>query len=85
MLPALTNQFITLLKASSEVYFLGLIARPRELLQGDTTSGAQTRSLSALVTSDPFYLILASPLTHLVSHRRSTPPQPRYSSATRDH
>ena len=33
MLPALMNQFISLLKASSLVYFLGLVANQRELFQ----------------------------------------------------
>ncbi len=46
VLPALVNQFISLLKASSLVYFLGLIAGQRELFQVGRDLNAQTGSLS---------------------------------------
>jgi polar amino acid transport system substrate-binding protein len=67
VLPALANQFISLLKASSLVYFLGLIASQRELFQVGRDLNAQTGNLSPLVAAGLFYLLLTVPLTHLVN------------------
>jgi polar amino acid transport system substrate-binding protein len=67
VLPALVNQFISLLKASSLVYFLGLIASQRELFQVGRDLNAQTGNLSPLVAAGLFYLMLTIPLTHLVN------------------
>jgi polar amino acid transport system substrate-binding protein len=67
VLPALVNQFISLLKASSLVYFLGLIASQRELFQVGRDLNAQTGNLSPLVAAGIFYLALTIPLTHLVN------------------
>ncbi|MGV9798378.1 ABC transporter substrate-binding protein/permease [Mycobacterium sp. NPDC003449] len=79
VLPALVNQFISLLKASSLVYFLGLIANQRELFQVGRDLNAQTGNLSPLVAAGLFYLILTIPLTHLVNYidnrlRKGRPP-----------
>ncbi|MHC9292451.1 ABC transporter substrate-binding protein/permease [Mycobacterium sp. LTG2003] len=79
VLPALMNQFISLLKASSLVYFLGLIANQRELFQVGRDLNAQTGNLSPLVAAGLFYLMLTIPLTHLVNFidnrlRRGRPP-----------
>jgi polar amino acid transport system substrate-binding protein len=60
-------QFISLLKASSLVYFLGLVANQRELFQVGRDLNAQTGNLSPLVAAGLFYLLLTVPLTHLVS------------------
>ncbi|EJZ06782.1 polar amino acid ABC transporter inner membrane subunit [Mycolicibacterium vaccae ATCC 25954] len=68
VLPALMNQFISLLKASSLVYFLGLIANQRELFQVGRDLNAQTGNLSPLVAAGLFYLALTIPLTHLVNY-----------------
>jgi polar amino acid transport system substrate-binding protein len=68
VLPALVNQFISLLKASSLVYFLGLVASQRELFQVGRDLNAQTGNLSPLVAAGLFYLILTIPLTHLVNY-----------------
>jgi polar amino acid transport system substrate-binding protein len=68
VLPALVNQFIALLKASSLVYFLGLIADQRELFQVGRDLNAQTGNLSPLVAAGLFYLVLTIPLTHLVNY-----------------
>lgn len=68
VLPALVNQFIALLKASSLVYFLGLIASKRELFQVGRDLNAQTGNLSPLVAAGLFYLALTIPLTHLVNY-----------------
>ncbi|WP_328363530.1 ABC transporter substrate-binding protein/permease [Mycobacterium sp. NBC_00419] len=79
VLPALVNQFISLLKASSLVYFLGLVASQRELFQVGRDLNAQTGNLSPLVAAGLFYLLLTIPLTHLVNYidnrlRRGRPP-----------
>ncbi|BBY85869.1 amino acid ABC transporter permease [Mycolicibacterium tokaiense] len=79
VLPALVNQFISLLKASSLVYFLGLIASQRELFQVGRDLNAQTGNLSPLVAAGLLYLALTIPLTHLVNYiddrlRRGRPP-----------
>ncbi|WP_407664632.1 ABC transporter substrate-binding protein/permease [Mycolicibacterium anyangense] len=79
VLPALVNQFISLLKASSLVYFLGLVASQRELFQVGRDLNAQTGNLSPLVAAGLFYLVLTIPLTHLVNYidarlRRGRPP-----------
>jgi len=66
VLPALMNQFISL-KASSLVYFLGLVANQRELFQVGRDLNAQTGNLSPLVAAGFFYLLLTIPLTHLVN------------------
>ena len=68
VLPALMNQFISLLKASSLVYFLGLVADQRELFQVGRDLNAQTGNLSPLVAAGLLYLALTIPLTHLVNH-----------------
>src|SRR4051812_14127983 len=78
-LPALVNQFISLLKASSLVYFLGLVANQRELFQVGRDLNAQTGNLSPLVAAGLFYLVLTIPLTHLVNYidarlRKGKPP-----------
>ncbi|BBW99487.1 amino acid ABC transporter permease [Mycolicibacterium moriokaense] len=79
VLPALMNQFISLLKASSLVYFLGLVANQRELFQVGRDLNAQTGNLSPLVAAGLLYLVLTVPLTHLVNYidnrlRRGRPP-----------
>ncbi|WP_301122190.1 ABC transporter substrate-binding protein/permease [Mycolicibacterium fortuitum] len=79
VLPALMNQFIALLKASSLVYFLGLVASQRELFQVGRDLNAQTGNLSPLVAAGLFYLLLTIPLTHLVNFvdnrlRKGRPP-----------
>jgi polar amino acid transport system substrate-binding protein len=81
VLPALMNQFISLLKASSLVYFLGLVANQRELFQVGRDLNAQTGNLSPLVAAGLFYLILTIPLTHLVNYidarlRKGKPAEP---------
>ncbi|QNI04924.1 ABC transporter permease subunit [Mycobacterium kubicae] len=68
VLPALVNQFIALLKASALVYFLGLIAKQRELFQVGRDLNAQTGNLSPLVAAGLCYLILTVPLTHFVNY-----------------
>lgn len=68
VLPALMNQFISLIKDSSLVYFLGLLATQRELFAVGRDLNAQTGNLSPLVAAGIVYLALTIPLTHLVNH-----------------
>lgn len=68
VLPALMNQFISLIKDSSLVYFLGLLASQRELFAVGRDLNAQTGNLSPLVAAGIVYLVLTIPLTHLVNY-----------------
>ncbi|WP_194852718.1 ABC transporter substrate-binding protein/permease [Nocardia sp. SYP-A9097] len=68
VLPALMNQFIALIKDSSLIYFLGLLATQRELFAVGRDLNAQTGSLSPLVAAGLMYLVLTVPLTHLVNY-----------------
>nr|WP_076482127.1 ABC transporter substrate-binding protein/permease [Williamsia sterculiae] len=68
VLPALMNQFISLIKDSSLVYFLGLLASQRELFAVGRDLNAQTGNLSPLVAAGLIYLVLTIPLTHLVNY-----------------
>jgi polar amino acid transport system permease protein len=67
VLPALVNQFIALVKESSLVYFLGLLASQRELFRIGQDSAATNGNLSPLLLAGIFYLIITVPLTHLVN------------------
>lgn len=68
VLPALMNQFIALIKDSSLIYFLGLLANQRELFAVGRDLNAQTGNLSPLVAAGLLYLALTIPLTHLVNY-----------------
>ncbi len=68
VLPALMNQFISLIKDSSLIYFLGLIVSQRELFAVGRDLNAQTGNLSPLVAAGILYLVLTIPLTHLVNY-----------------
>ncbi|QCQ92992.1 ABC transporter substrate-binding protein/permease [Rhodococcus sp. SGAir0479] len=68
VLPALMNQFISLIKDSSLIYFLGLLVTQRELFAVGRDLNAQTGNLSPLVAAGLFYLALTIPLTHLVNY-----------------
>ena len=84
VLPALVNQFISLLKASALVYFLGLVAGERELFQVGRDLNAQTGNLSPLVAAGLFYLALTIPLTHLVNYIDRRLRQGRAETASED-
>jgi polar amino acid transport system permease protein len=66
VLPALVNQFIALVKDSSLVYLLGLLADQRELFRIGQDLAANTGNLSPLVAAGFVYLVITVPLTHLV-------------------
>ncbi|MFY1620489.1 amino acid ABC transporter permease [Micromonospora sp. WMMD736] len=67
VLPAWVNQLIALIKDSSLVYFLGLVASQRELFRIGQDYAATTGNESALLLAGLFYLALTVPLTHLVN------------------
>jgi polar amino acid transport system permease protein/polar amino acid transport system substrate-binding protein len=67
VLPALVNQFISLIKDSSLVYFLGLLATQRDLFRIGQDAAANTGNESALVLAGLFYLVITVPLTHAVN------------------
>ena len=67
VLPALVNQFISLLKDSSLVFMLGLASSDREIFRIGNDAMANTGNLSPLVAAGLLYLILTVPLTHFVN------------------
>lgn len=67
VLPALVNQLISLIKDSSLIYMLGLLASQREIFRIGNDSAANTGNLSPLVAAGLLYLCLTIPLTHLVN------------------
>ncbi|CAM3323100.1 Arginine transport system permease protein ArtQ [Arthrobacter ulcerisalmonis] len=67
VLPALMNQFIALIKDSSLVFTLGLLATERELFQIGQDAAARSGNLSPYVAAAIFYLAMTIPLTHLVN------------------
>ncbi|AKT51514.1 amino acid ABC transporter permease [Arsenicicoccus sp. oral taxon 190] len=67
VLPALVNQLISLIKESSLVYFLGLLASQRELFRIGQDYAANTGNQSALLLAGLFYLVITVPLTHVVN------------------
>ena len=67
VLPALVNQLISLIKDSSLVYLLGLMASQREIFRIGNDQAANTGNLSPLVAAGLLYLVLTIPLTHLVN------------------
>ena len=67
VLPALMNQFISLLKDSSLVFMLGLASGEREIFRIGNDAMANSGNLSPLVAAGVLYLILTVPLTHVVN------------------
>jgi polar amino acid transport system permease protein len=67
VLPALVNQFILLVKDSSLVYFLGLLASQRDLFRIGQDLAANTGNLSPLTAAALCYLAITVPLTHVVN------------------
>ena len=67
VLPALVNQLIALIKESSLVYFLGLVASQRDLFRIGQDQAANTGNESALLLAGLFYLVITIPMTHAVN------------------
>lgn len=79
VLPALVNQFISNVKDSSLIYFLGLLASEREIFRVGQDAAVVTGNLSPLLLAGIFYLVITVPLTHLVNfidHRLRTGKRP---------
>lgn len=68
VLPALVNQLISLIKDSSLIYMLGLLASQREIFRIGNDQAATTGNLSPLLAAGLLYLCLTVPLTHLVNY-----------------
>jgi polar amino acid transport system permease protein len=67
VLPALVNQFIALIKESSLVFVLGLLASEREVFQIGKDLASTSGNLSPYVAAGLFYLVMTIPLTHFVN------------------
>ncbi|MHC6221630.1 amino acid ABC transporter permease [Arthrobacter sp. MMS24-S77] len=67
VLPALVNQFIALIKESSLLFTLGLVATEREIFQIGKDAASNSGNLSPYVAAAIFYLALTIPLTHFVN------------------
>jgi polar amino acid transport system permease protein len=67
-LPALANQFISIVKDSSLVYFLGLLTSQRDLFTIGQNTSVNTANLSPLVAAGLVYLLITIPLTHAINH-----------------
>jgi polar amino acid transport system permease protein len=68
ILPALANQFISIVKDSSLVYFLGLLTSQRDLFTIGQNASVNTANLSPLVAAGLVYLLITIPLTHAINH-----------------
>ncbi|WP_113436219.1 amino acid ABC transporter permease/ATP-binding protein [Rhizobium sp. SYY.PMSO] len=67
VIPALTNQFINIVKDSSLIFVLGLMVSERELYRIGQDIAQRTGNLSPLTAVGIAYLIITVPLTHLVN------------------
>ncbi|MEW1819306.1 amino acid ABC transporter permease [Arthrobacter sp. NPDC080031] len=67
VLPSLMNQFIGVVKDSSLVYVLGLLAEQRDLFRIGQDASINFGNLSPLVVAGCFYLVITIPLTHVVN------------------
>ena len=67
VIPTLVNQFIAVIKDSSLVYTLGLIADEREIFRIGQDASVSNANLSPLVAAGLVYLLLTVPLTHIVN------------------
>ncbi|MGA3247094.1 MAG: amino acid ABC transporter permease [Paraburkholderia sp.] len=89
ILPALANQFISIVKDSSLVYFLGLLISQRDLFTIGQNTSVNTANLSPLVAAGVVYLLITVPLTHAINHidrwtnRHANPQQGAARGATR--
>jgi polar amino acid transport system permease protein len=68
VIPSLVNQFIGVIKDSSLVYTLGLIAGEREIFRVGNDAAVSNANLSPLVAAGLMYLVITVPLTHTVNH-----------------
>jgi len=67
ILPALTGQFILVIKSTALVYLLGLVAGQREMFAIAQDSATNNASLSPLVAAGLVYLVITVPLTYAIN------------------
>lgn len=67
VLPALTGQFIHVIKGSSLVYLLGLLPEQREIFSIASDASHMHATLSPLVAGGIAYLVLTVPMTYAVN------------------
>ncbi|MFC0437803.1 amino acid ABC transporter permease [Kutzneria buriramensis] len=67
VLPALTGQFILVIKSTALVYLLGLATGQREMFAIAQDSSSNNASLSPLVAAGLLYLVITVPLTYVVN------------------
>lgn len=67
VLPALTGQFILILKATSLVYVLGLVVHERDVFAIAQTGSVNSANLSPLVAAGLIYLAITVPMTYAVN------------------
>ena len=67
ILPALTGQFILVIKSTALVYLLGLAAGQREMFAIAQDSAVNNASLAPLVAAGLLYLAITIPLTYAVN------------------
>ena len=88
VLPALVNQFISLIKDSSLIYLLGLLASQREIFRIGNDAAANTGNLSPLIaagghvpdpdrSADPLGQLHRQPPAHRPSGEDSSRTTPR--------
>ena len=67
VLPALTGQFILVIKSTALVYLLGLATGQREMFAIAQDTSSNNASLSPLVAAGLLYLVITIPLTYAVN------------------
>jgi ABC-type amino acid transport system permease subunit len=67
VLPALTGQFILVIKSTALVYLLGLSTGQREMFAVAQDSAVNNASISPLVAAGVLYLAITIPLTYAVN------------------
>ena len=67
VLPALTGQFILVIKSTALVYLLGLATGQREMFAIAQDTSSNNASLSPLVAAGLLYLVITVPLTYAVN------------------
>ncbi|WP_030899640.1 amino acid ABC transporter permease [Streptomyces sp. NRRL F-5126] len=67
VLPALTGQFILVIKATALVYLLGLVTGQREMFAIAQDASTNDASLSPLVAAGVLFLAITIPLTYAVN------------------
>jgi len=67
VIPPLTNEFVLLIKDTSLLFVLGVLATERELTAFSRDAQSATANSSPLVAAAAMYLIITLPLTRVVA------------------